>query len=240
MGFIIIEMEEYCPKRRMEQQEEAQWWQFTKSKCFCLKFAPKSASWDHLRASSCCLINRVSSCVWYPCCSPGTFLSAWQSPAVVTSRWCTFNHSPATRFMAWPSSWWLQVPGCPLHLQLVPSARNFLSSFEEHVCYLGGSLGNWGIPGSWCLCDPWPYNGQLMFYWQECLSKVFSSPVFNSSPILLFCLNAIILILKESQNASSMQFYMTQQQGNSFCCQQVLSLQDRYSQNEEMTFLESK
>lgn len=80
--------------------------------------------------------------VWYPCCSPGTFLSAWQSPAVVTIRWCTFNHSPATLYMAWPSSCWPQVPGCPLHSQLVCFARNFLSSFEEDVCYLGGSLGN--------------------------------------------------------------------------------------------------
>lgn len=108
-------------------------------------------------------------------------------------------------------------------------------------CVLPGG-GAWGIEVS-LVADVFVFHGLIMAnccsIFKGAFPKVFSSTVFNSPPILPFCLNAIILILKEFRNSPSMQFYMTQQQGNSCCCQQVLSLQDRYSQNEEMTFLES-
>lgn len=51
MAIIIIEMKEYCPKVKREQQEGACWRYPAKTKCFCLKFAHKSASWAHLRGT---------------------------------------------------------------------------------------------------------------------------------------------------------------------------------------------
>lgn len=51
MAIIIIEMKEYCPKVKREQQEGACWHYPAKTKCFCLKFAHKSASWAHLRGT---------------------------------------------------------------------------------------------------------------------------------------------------------------------------------------------
>lgn len=51
MGIVITEMEEYCPKVKMEQQGGALWCYPAKSICFHLKFAPKSASWSHLRGT---------------------------------------------------------------------------------------------------------------------------------------------------------------------------------------------
>lgn len=51
MGIIITEMEEYCPKVKMEQQEGPCWCYPAKTKCYCLKFAARSASSANLRGT---------------------------------------------------------------------------------------------------------------------------------------------------------------------------------------------